>query len=409
MSNVLSLAHESGNNVPAINATAKVSASKVLLGSRIALLGLCCVFFSGIALAASSPDDRHIRNRLYIGGGAGIAMLSSPLTAASTEIKEHSGLATTATLGIDVSKHWSVEIYHAELGRAGVVDASSQEKLGEVRYRNYGASLLGYVSNRYQLADGSPGNAYEDEGYYLREGFSAFGRLGVSRSTYSTSANIDLVEREGMHIGGGVEFGWENGTAARAEVVRYDENAWAAVVGFMSRFGQADPYLNDPQTMFEPSRQDNYQTRLAKLAELKAQSRLSKPRKAEKNKRRPDSTPVLIFLPIVHFEPGSAELSEEAKDQLRILADTLVRYPYLELVMEGYTSSYASEDQNLLLSIKRAASVKRFLMANKINPIRLKTAAVSDRNSKTRNRGQAGRAENRRVEFSVYSRDDQKA
>lgn len=384
---------------------------KVALRSRIrtTLLVLSCMscFAASLAWAAKSPDDRHIRNRLYVGGGAGVAALSSPVNNEAMQIENSSGLATTATLGVDISKHWSVEIYHAELGRTEAVDAQSQEKQGEVRYRNYGASLLGYVSNNYEAANKGPNSRYDDEGYYLREGLFAFGRVGVSRSAYSTAADIEMKDKEGLHIGGGLEFGWENGTSARAELVRYDEHAWAAVAGFMTRFGHADPYIADPRTMFEPSRQDDYQTRLAKLAQLSAQKRRDVVPVQSERKPRPDSSPVLIFLPIVHFTRDSAVLSEEAKDQLRILADTLVRYPYLQLVMEGYTDSSASEDYNLLLSMKRSASVKRFLIENSINPRRLKTAAMSERNPTASNTSLSGRTQNRRVEFSVYTKKEQ--
>jgi len=62
------------------------------------------------------------------------------------------------------------------------------------------------------------------------------------------------------------------------------------------------------------------------------------------------------------FEYDSAELRENAIEQLQKVATLIKRNPNATFTLEGYTDFYGSEEYNLDLSRRRAESVKSYLV-----------------------------------------------
>lgn len=103
----------------------------------------------------------------------------------------------------------------------------------------------------------------------------------------------------------------------------------------------------------------------------------------------------------VNFEFNSARLTPNAKIVLQDVVDTLAGQPELRVEIAGHTDSKGLAEYNKQLSQERAQSVKRFLVDNGIDADRLKAVGYGETKPRADNDTQAGREENRRVEFSV--------
>ena len=104
----------------------------------------------------------------------------------------------------------------------------------------------------------------------------------------------------------------------------------------------------------------------------------------------------------VQFLTGSATLTTGAKAELnkavKILNET---YPNIKVSIEGHTDNTGDPGKNQILSEKRAASVKTYLVGKKVAADRLTTAGYGQDTPIADNATKEGKAKNRRVEFKV--------
>ena len=108
------------------------------------------------------------------------------------------------------------------------------------------------------------------------------------------------------------------------------------------------------------------------------------------------------------FDPGSAELKEEAKQVLNKVGIILERYSNGTIEIEGHTDnvpmSSAKYANNEELSSARALSVFYYLEENTIlDPQNLKHAGMGERVPVADNSTPEGRSLNRRVEIRIYN------
>jgi len=105
------------------------------------------------------------------------------------------------------------------------------------------------------------------------------------------------------------------------------------------------------------------------------------------------------------YEYDSAELKPEAVEQLQKLAELIRRNPKSTFSIEGHTDSFGAEAYNLDLSLRRAESVKIWLIQNmKIAPERIETKGLGNSHPIV----PAGKtveeqAPNRRVEIVIHT------
>ncbi|MCA0397654.1 MAG: OmpA family protein [Bacteroidetes bacterium] len=104
----------------------------------------------------------------------------------------------------------------------------------------------------------------------------------------------------------------------------------------------------------------------------------------------------------VQFVTGSATLTAAAKKELDKAARILnEQYPQLKLEISGYTDNTGKADKNMVLSQKRAESVKAYLVKKKIDEARMTAKGYGQDQPIADNATKEGRAKNRRVEFKV--------
>ncbi len=101
----------------------------------------------------------------------------------------------------------------------------------------------------------------------------------------------------------------------------------------------------------------------------------------------------------VRFEFNEFRLTPEAQKQLDLLADCIKR-DGVRVVLEGHADERGTEEYNLQLSNKRAASVKRYLASLGVAQNLLETVGFGENRPAASGSNEAAWAENRRVEFN---------
>ncbi|WP_158608558.1 OmpA family protein [Stagnimonas aquatica] len=108
-----------------------------------------------------------------------------------------------------------------------------------------------------------------------------------------------------------------------------------------------------------------------------------------------------VVLHDINFEFDSARLTAAAKQSLSKVAEGLRGQPSMELLIEGHTDSVGADAYNLKLSKLRANAARDYLIGEGISPKRLTAEGLGEAKPVASNKTKDGRAENRRVEFSV--------
>jgi outer membrane protein OmpA-like peptidoglycan-associated protein len=103
----------------------------------------------------------------------------------------------------------------------------------------------------------------------------------------------------------------------------------------------------------------------------------------------------------VTFNHRRSTLNEESRKLLDEAATILLRYPDVQIVIEGYTDNVGSPDFNRFLSELRATAVRDYLIERGIEPSRLVAVGRGEENPVASNNTPYGRSLNRRIEFQL--------
>jgi outer membrane protein OmpA-like peptidoglycan-associated protein len=104
-----------------------------------------------------------------------------------------------------------------------------------------------------------------------------------------------------------------------------------------------------------------------------------------------------VTLNNIHFLTASAELYEASKAGLDRLAEALQRHPRLRLEVGGHTDAVGKDEDNLVLSERRAKAVYDYLILRGIDPDRLTYRGYGETRPVATNDTPEGRALNRRT------------
>ncbi|MBU1626444.1 OmpA family protein, partial [bacterium] len=114
------------------------------------------------------------------------------------------------------------------------------------------------------------------------------------------------------------------------------------------------------------------------------------------------------FFDMAHFAFDSSDLTEAGKKVLDLVAEKLKDHPYVKIMIDGYCDSKGSVEYNLKLGERRAKSAKNYLVeVHNINPDNLLTRSYGKDAPIDTNETEAGRAKNRRIQFTVQYPDSE--
>lgn len=110
----------------------------------------------------------------------------------------------------------------------------------------------------------------------------------------------------------------------------------------------------------------------------------------------------------IKFPFRKAELTPIAHDKLKRIIELISKNEDVRLLVIGHTCSIGTQDSNLILSKKRAESVKKYLTKHHIPAGRIRTKGYGKSKPVADNNTEEGRIENRRVEFRLSRSKDEK-
>ncbi len=103
----------------------------------------------------------------------------------------------------------------------------------------------------------------------------------------------------------------------------------------------------------------------------------------------------------IQFESGRDVIKTRSYGILNNVADIMKDNPSYKLIIDGHTDAQGDDQKNQTLSEKRAAAVKKYLVSKGVDESRLTSRGFGESKPKASNDTSKGRAENRRVEFTV--------
>lgn len=103
----------------------------------------------------------------------------------------------------------------------------------------------------------------------------------------------------------------------------------------------------------------------------------------------------------LEFETAKDIIKEESKPSLDELAVVLLKKPTWKLEIAGHTDNVGDDDKNMVLSKKRAESLKSYLVSKGVEATRLNTLFFGETKPIADNNTPEGRKKNRRVEMKI--------
>ena len=136
-------------------------------------------------------------------------------------------------------------------------------------------------------------------------------------------------------------------------------------------------------------------------------------RAEEANRRRADSIAAaeaalrnagaarMALTATIHFELDQSDLRAEDRAILDAKVPILQANPSVMITIQGHTDERGSDEYNLALGQRRAATVKRYLIDHGIAEARLQTITFGEERPVAQGNTEAAFAQNRRAEFEI--------
>lgn len=122
----------------------------------------------------------------------------------------------------------------------------------------------------------------------------------------------------------------------------------------------------------------------------------------------PDELPEAVkrfsgVMPGIEFEFGQATIRPASYAILDKAVETLTAYPEVKIKIVGHTDNVGPRERNIELSLKRAESVKTYLVSKKIDASRIQAEGAGPDKPLSDENTPAARVKNRRIEFAIVT------
>ena len=118
------------------------------------------------------------------------------------------------------------------------------------------------------------------------------------------------------------------------------------------------------------------------------------------------TTEAIVILDKVYFQTNKATIKKVSYDILNDVAQVMLDNPDITLLeVAGHTDNVGNDASNLDLSQRRAESVREYIIAKGVDPERLVAKGYGETTPIDTNKTTTGKANNRRVEFTMLKQD----
>ena len=125
--------------------------------------------------------------------------------------------------------------------------------------------------------------------------------------------------------------------------------------------------------------------------------------RVEADRRAAREAVILTLTTPVYFELDQADLTDEGRRLLDVKREALERQPAIRIRIEGHADDTGSDEYNMALGERRAATARRYLVQNGIAEGRLQIVSRGEERPACTDGQEACRARNRRDEFILLS------
>lgn len=338
----------------------------------VTVAGLALGFEAITSASAQSADG--FAPRPYVGVSAGVSRLEPKSRSEALEVADEVDAGLSVFAGYDFTRWLSAEVYFADLGSAGIEFLGRD--VGDVDYQVYGVNALGYLYNS------RAGFGLDAAG--SRRGLSLY--LGLGAGGMNNDSDLAFRKDYDAHVSfsGGLEYGFDNGIALRAQLTSFDTDAQYASLSVLKRFGST-------AATAAPG---------AKRAQAPSESVVPPARPATGS--LPDGPTYFrpLVPPYVYFAFNDASLDADAKDKLDSFAAALADTDF-SVAVDGHADWLGPEAYNTTLSRRRAEAVHAYLVAAGVDAQRLEVRAFGESQPVSTNLSAEGRAQNRRTDFTL--------
>lgn len=227
-----------------------------------------------------------------------------------------------------------------------------------------------------------------------------FVKVGLG-ATYFNEDNTTM----NVSVGGGINWGLnDNGLALRTDAAwRYQDSdepypspigdnqtEFVLGVGLMMPFGGEAPMVSDGCP--------------AKAMEEPAPAPAAAPAPAPTAAPAPAPAPAAAPAPetvVIYFAFDSSELNSAAKAALDRVAANLTNRNFVVAIANGHADATGTEEYNMGLSERRAASVANYLVSKGVGASQVRQRAYGETRPAASDDTEIGRAKNRRVEINL--------
>ncbi|MBL4799153.1 MAG: OmpA family protein, partial [Oleispira sp.] len=337
---------------------------------------------------------------LYVGAGIGQSYLDPSIDGTGYTIDNHTQNAWKLTGGWDWNDHISFEAYYADLGS---VDLDPDADLG---YRMVGGdAMLHYWAYGAERMEGS---------------IAVYAKAGLNHMTNNGNGVSYESNNQGQLFGGiGAEWYLPQKFSVRFEIESYDTDASLFSLNLVKRFGfkskksiVSKPSQYEFVAMVEELPETAAGPKIVLLAPVVLDSDLDG--LLDDEDQCPNTAKGVTIdglgcasfagkigdlIAKIQFESRSASLTEASKVELDDVVRVLGVYSAVKVEVQAHSDNIGSDKYNKFLSQQRAESVVAYLTAEGIDPGRMSALGYGEEKPVAENETEAGRAENRRVEF----------
>jgi outer membrane protein OmpA-like peptidoglycan-associated protein len=348
--------------------------------------GLLSVAFAGFLVSGSfapnvqadthcgyqNSSDDEFTNCWYLGAGYGFSHVDPEGASNGWHTDDDESEGWEVILGKHFKPHWFGELKYADIGEAGLGNTSStldtQYHEANISYR-VPSLMLGY--------------------YLLNENrrFNLYGKAGVAAiinndHDHGNTLDFEEVTDAQLALGAGLQFrARDSRWFARLNFDSYDRDAWYASISLYRYFGSHKKQRQElpPQPVVISDPKPVIVEPVAECASFNT------------------------ALSGVNFATASHQLTENAKQVLKPYAKILRRHTDTIVSIEAHTDSVGREAANLMLSQRRAESVRNLLVFQGVNKEQLQVHGYGELQPIANNQSVEGRARNRRVEINIIA------